>query len=126
MNMVDGHKWPELGHWFVIKDPFLTLSEYDKRPCIRVDHPSDLVDAESLPSDLRDSKPFAATLRYDPKRTPLQCKEAGNTALLNKDAAAAHRHYTQGLLLTTGGTGVSSHAVKQDLHRNRSRVTDLV
>lgn len=122
MNMIDGHKWPELGHWFVVREPFLTLGEYDKRPCIRIDHPSDLVDAESLAPGLRDSEPFATVLQCNRPLDPFQCKEAGNAAFLNKNLEAAYAHYSQGLLLITGDTDDSTRAVKQDLHRNRSHV----
>lgn len=111
---------PEVGRWLVVKEPFLTLLEYDKRPCIRVDHPSDLMDADSLAPDLRDSEPFLEVLRDNHKRTPLQYKEAGNTAHRNKNFSVSNAHYTQGLLLLTDDADGSNHAMKQDLYRNRS------
>ena len=56
---VDEQTWSEAGQWFVIKEPFLTLGEYNKQPCVRIDHPSDLVNLENVPPDLRECEPFA-------------------------------------------------------------------
>jgi hypothetical protein len=49
MNSDVGHRWPQQGHWFAIKEPHLTIDETDMEACIRIDHPSDLLDVACLP-----------------------------------------------------------------------------
>jgi hypothetical protein len=48
MNKKVGHAWPQLGSWLAIKEPFLTI-ERRANQCIRLDHPSDMIYAESWP-----------------------------------------------------------------------------
>lgn len=48
MNLDVGHRWPQQGHLFAIKEPYLTIDERINEVCIRVDHPSDLLDVTCL------------------------------------------------------------------------------
>lgn len=48
MNLDVEHRWPQQGHLFAIKEPYLTIDERNMETCIRVDHPSDLLDVTRL------------------------------------------------------------------------------
>lgn len=73
MNLEVGHRWPRQSHLFAIKEPYLTIDEGTNETCIRVDHPSDLLDATRL------SKPQLArlvSLGFEVEQhemLPLQC-----------------------------------------------------
>jgi tetratricopeptide (TPR) repeat protein len=113
MNTKTGYAWPKLGTFLAIKEPFLTLEETSRDPCIQLDHPSDLMFAGSWPLS------FPINGR---QTNALKCKEAGNVALASKDLDAAHTSYTEGIRLTAGKDEPSDQSLRQDLHRNRSHV----
>jgi tetratricopeptide (TPR) repeat protein len=122
MHHKAGHTWPNFGSWVAIKDPYLTLEEQRCEPCIRVSHPSDLVDAGSLPSGLSRKFGLSEEMMGKTQHTPLQCKEAGNAALTAKSFDTAHAKYTDGIRIFAENPDAFDQSVKQDLYRNRSCV----
>lgn len=119
-----GHQWPQSGHWFVIKEPFLTLDEKKdtNSPCIRIDHPSDLLDAHSLSDSLLERKSLDRVLTAVGKRTAQLCKESGNFSFVQGNLVASHDSYTEGLQIITNDTEQHDDTIKQDLHRKRAHV----
>jgi tetratricopeptide (TPR) repeat protein len=125
MNLDVGHSWPPQGHWFAIKEPYLTISEMGGDPKIRVDHPSNIMDVGCLSqvqlgravfSDIR----AALQLLYE--ATPLECKEEGNSALADGDLQCSLDCFTKGLQHFLDIDDSKSSDVKKDLLRNRSFV----
>ena len=117
--------WPKLGSWLAIKDPFFTVEEIFVTECIRVDHPSDLVYAESWP--LRFLKyvhgiDLGKALSDKSERTPLEWKQAGNAALAAKDFDSAHTNYTEGIRAAAARPRPLGQDTEKDLYRNRSFV----
>ena len=114
----------DLGSEFLVKEPYYTLSNQGELT-IRIDHPSDLVissfnhDPEAWRNTSRDAGPAA--------KTAMQCKEEGNEALLKRDYAKAHIHYTEGLkLIFENGGGEENDTLRRHIHRNRSHVNLLL
>ena len=90
MNQDIGHTWPKCGHWFVIKEPHLTIDEVTQTPCIQIIHPSDFLLARRLSSTLLSRPIFTEIMASKRGITPLECKEAGNSALKNGNTHEAH------------------------------------
>ena len=79
MNSDVGHRCPPQGHWFAIKEPHLTIPEMSRDPYIRIDHPSDLVEAACLPQAQLTRAVFSEIRAVLHEESPLQYKEAGKT-----------------------------------------------
>ena len=94
MNEKGAHSSPKLRSWLAIKEPFLTLEEIFVTECIRVDHPSDLVYAGSWLTSLLEQIDLPSALIDEGKRTPMEWKQSGNSALAAKKLDAAHYSYT--------------------------------
>ena len=123
MNLDVGHRWQLGGQFFAIKEPYLTIDERNNETCIRVDHPSDLLDL-TYPSESQLTRAGVPGYQIDqPKMSPLQCKEAGNSALKKRDFGESLACYSKGihcfLVLSTSESSASTD-VKRDLFRNRS------
>ena len=118
------HQWPQSGHWFIVKEPFLTLNERKQTndPCIRVDHPSDLVDAHRLPDSLLDSKSLHRVLAVVGNRTAALCRQLGNAAFVRGDLVASHDSYTEGLQSVSDDAELQNQIMRQDLHRKRAHI----
>lgn len=105
---------------FVVKEPFFTLTE-EGEPTIRIDHPSDLV---SL-SDALHNKTFKTTKAAEKFATT--CKSEGNDELKNKDLAAAHEKYTDGLTVARQSiVSETNPDLARDIARNRAYVNLLL
>lgn len=122
MNLDVGHRWPPQGYWLVIKEPHLTLHEMGHDPIIRVDHPSDLLDVGCLSKSQLARAVFSGIRSVLREKTPLQCKEVGNSALADGDVQGALNFFTKGLQLFLDMSDSESSDVKRDLLRNRSFV----
>lgn len=125
MNLDVGHRWPQQGHCFAIKEPHLTIDDVNMEICIRVDHPSDLLDVACLPQSQLTRTVFS-NIRADlHNTTPLQCKEAGNLALKNGDLHGSLTCYTRGLQRFMEDPNLKSLTlsdVRRDLLRNRAYI----
>lgn len=121
-NKDKARTWRKLGTWVAIKEPFFTLQEIFITECIRVDHHSDMIYAESWPSNLPMQFDLPSVLSESDKseRTPLEWKQAGNSALVAKDFDAAYASYTRGIRTLAESSGSS---IEKDLHRNRAHVS---
>jgi tetratricopeptide (TPR) repeat protein len=120
MNLDVGHHWPPQGQWFAIKEPHLTLHEMGYDPYIRVDHPSDILEVACLPPTQLTRPVFSdirAILHHEP---PLQCKEAGKSALANGDVQGSMNLFSKGLQYFLGNLESESSEVKRNLLRNRA------
>lgn len=120
MNIDVGHRWPKQGQVFAIKEPYLTIDERTNETCIRVDHPSDLLDETRL-SQLPGS--IFQVEQHD--MPPLQCKETGNLALKNGDLSESLCFYNREIHCFLDLSASESSAlieVKRDLFRNRSYI----
>jgi hypothetical protein len=82
--------------------------------------PSDVVYAGSWPRELLGQPGLPRALIEGRQRNPLECKEAGNSALAVRHFEAAHASYTEGIQLIVEGFGSYDQRIKQDLYRNRS------
>lgn len=100
------------GGVFAIKEPFYKLSG-DGGPCVRVDHPSDLV---SLSSDYPDLPGKFRLLSDSNERTATSLKVRGNAAFKSKDYLAAAKLYSDGIVACTDFEAL----IKCDLFRNRA------
>ena len=118
------HQWPQSGHWFIVKEPFLTQDEKKaaNSPCIRIDHPSDLVDVHRLPENLLERKSLNHVIAEEGKRTARICKESGNSAFVSGDLVASHDSYTEGLQIIINDPEQQNDTVKQDLYRKRGHI----
>lgn len=122
MNQDIGHTWPKCGHWFVIKEPHLTINEVTQTPCIQIIHSSDFRLARRLPSTLLSRPIFAEVLASKHGITPLECKEAGNSALKDGNTHEAHDFYSEGLQTFDEQPDLLDEDVRKDLLRNRAFV----
>ena len=128
MNLDVGHRWPQQGHLLAIKEPYLTIDERINEVCVRVDHPSDLLDVTRLSRYqlARSVSPsFELEQHYLSPMSPLQCKEAGNSALKEGDLGESLRRYNKGLQCFLELPASDSSAlidVRSDLFRNRSYI----
>lgn len=116
------YRWPQSGHWFVIKEPFLTQDEMkeSKSPCIRIDHPSNLEDAHRLPDNLIQREPLNRVLTAVGKRTAQLCKESGNSAFIRGDLVGSHDSYAEALHIITNSPEQQDDTIKRDLQRKRA------
>lgn len=121
------HQWPQSGHWFIVKEPFLTQDEKKaaNSPCIRIYHPSDLVDVHRLPENLLKRKSLNHVIAEEGKRTARICKESGNSAFVSGDLVASHDSYTGGLQIIIDDLEQQNDTGKQDLlSQERSHQTE--
>jgi tetratricopeptide (TPR) repeat protein len=119
MKEKTAHTWPKLGSWLAIKEPFLTLDEINVTECVRIDHPSDLVFAETWSPGLAKVAGLSSAFL---EHTLLEWKELGNAALATKNFDAAYTSYTQGLRAVATKLEKSERVIEKDLYRNRSCV----
>jgi len=122
MNKKPAPTWPKLGSWLAIKEPFFTLEEIFTTESIRVDHPSDLVHAEAWPPSFLEQFDLGKALSEKSERSPLQWKQAGNSALAARDFNAAQTSYTQGIHAVAMNPDSSGKTTEKDLYCNRSHV----
>jgi len=122
MDLDVGHHWPPQGQWFAIKEPHLTLHEMGYDPYIRVDHPSDILEVACLPPAQLTRPVFSDIRAILHHESPLQCKEAGNSALANGDVQGSLDLFTKGLRCFLDTPDPDSSDVKRDLHRNRAYI----
>jgi tetratricopeptide (TPR) repeat protein len=127
LNLDVGHRWPEQGHPFAIKEPYLTTDERNMEACLRVDHPSDLVDMACLPKSQLTRPVFSDFQAKADQRdmSPLQYKESANSALKAGDLDKSLSCYNQGRQYFTASNTLELTAsvdVRCDLFQNRSYV----
>jgi hypothetical protein len=123
MNLDVGHRWPQIGHAYAIKEPHLTIDETGKGACIRVDHPSDILDVASLPNPQLTIAGFSCVEAA--LKTPLQHKEAGSSALKKGDLSESLACSTKGLQGCLDDHDLDSSAsvgVRRGLLRNRAHI----
>jgi tetratricopeptide (TPR) repeat protein len=124
MNSDVGHRWPQQGRWFAIKEPHLTIEETSMDACIRIDHPSDLLDVACLPKSQLTRAVFSSVRAELSDTTSLQYKEAGNLALKKGNLSESLACYTRGLQGCLDDSGhnllLALVGIGRDLLRNRA------
>lgn len=128
-----GHSWPETGSWVVVKEPYLTLDEHHSGlACIRIDHPSDLVESDAIRYGRISKHLLPKAIAKQGHRDALQRKKDGNDAL--KATGLGHRahlnaqsQYIRGLqvladhadpenTIMTSSTTFTAHELSQSLN----------
>jgi tetratricopeptide (TPR) repeat protein len=127
MGVEPEHLLLEVGDWFAIKEPYLTLNDgkigaNDFGTCVRVDHSSDLVSLRNLSEGLSKQLPATNNINGVVHLSPQQLKDAGNVALRAGDLHEAHASYTKGLHVCIDMPDPAYLNVKLDLYRNRAHV----
>lgn len=124
VKLYKGQQWLQSGRWLIIKEPFFTLDEKKETdsPCIRIDHPSDLLDAHRLPDSLLKRKSLHRLLAVVRKRSAQLCRESGNTAFVRGDFVTSHDCYTEGLNVIADHSEQQDGVIKQDLYRKRAHI----
>lgn len=101
----------EMGDSFLVKEPYLTLSDQGE-PTLRIDHPSDLIVCPEGKNEIT-------------VKTAMNLKEEGNAAPKKHDLILAHAKYTQGLQIVSAN-GTAKEGINYDLFRNRAHVNLLL
>jgi tetratricopeptide (TPR) repeat protein len=124
IKMHKGQQWLQIGRWFIIQEPFLTQDEKKKinSPCIRIDHPSDLLDAHRLPDSLLERKSLHRVLIAVGKRSAQLSRESGNAAFVRGDLVTSHDCYTEGLNAIDEHPEQQDEAVTRDIYRKRAHI----
>lgn len=113
----------ESARWFVIKEPYFTLTDQGEAT-LRIDHPSDLV-VTSLESLKGAKEPEREAGKAEERAR--KCKDKGNAALEKQDLPLAYANYTEGLQIANQEIVATVNPdLARDLYRNRAHVNLLL